>query len=84
MNERKYSVSEINALRRAVENKWLWGSYGNIGVSGTSRPYLEEEKTKAVEEIVRTHMCAGHTAEDLCASEQLPSRELSTKGAPHD
>jgi len=71
MNERKYSVSEINELRRAVEYKWLFGSYTphfNEGGS-CSRSYHEEEKTKAVEEIVRTHMIAGHTAEDLYASE---------------
>lgn len=75
MNDRKYSVSELNALRGAVENKWLWGRYNLCGSGGFSRSYSEEEKTKAVEQMVRTHMCAGHTAEDLYASEQDRSRE---------
>ena len=96
--ERKYSVAEIDALRKVVEQKWLWGRYsgpprfprnvtpqtpytdkfGNSygspievpwGVS--SRVYKETEKTAAVEQlVVRTHMLAGHTAEDLLASEQ--------------
>lgn len=68
-NEKRYSVSELEALRQAVENKWLYGSYRLPTGSAFSRSYREEEKTKAVEEIVRTHMIAGHTAEDLHASE---------------
>jgi hypothetical protein len=70
MSERKYSVSELDALRRAIEHKWPWGTYNPIGPSGFSRSYHEEEKTKATEELVRTHMLAGHTAEDLYASEE--------------
>jgi hypothetical protein len=72
MSERKYSVTEIDALRRAVENKWLFGSYGQTGSAphaGFSRSYREDEKMIAVEQMVRTHMLAGHTAEDLYASE---------------
>lgn len=72
IRERRYSVSELNNLRRAVENKWLFGNYGpdQSMQSRMSRSYREEEKIKAVEEIVRTHMISGHTADDLYASEQ--------------
>ena len=71
MNERKYSVGELDALRMAVENKWLWGNYRPVQVGrGSSRQYTSEEKTAAVEYMVRTHLLAGHTAEDLYASEQ--------------
>jgi len=73
MTDRKYSVHELDALRRAVENKYLWGSHLSTGYSGMSRSYNYQDKTKYVEETVRTHMIAGHTAEDLIASEQLPS-----------
>ena len=83
MSERKYSVSELDALRHAVENKWLWGRYGGPNESGwSSRCYREEEKTKAVEELVRTHMLAGHTAEDLFASEQQSTTDSAEKAKP--
>jgi len=68
MTERSYTVAEIDALRRAVETKWLFGSY--TGHTGSSRCYYENEKVRAVEELVRTHMLAGHTADDLYASEK--------------
>jgi hypothetical protein len=69
--DRAYTVSEIDALRDAVENKWLWGSYsGPSRDADFSRAYKPEEKQKAVEEMVRTHMIAGHSAEDLLASER--------------
>lgn len=66
--ERKYSVQELNALRQAVENKYLYGSYALYG-SRTSRNYMVTEKDMFVEENVRTHMLAGHTAQDLYDSE---------------
>ena len=73
MSEKKYSVSELDPLRRAVENKWLWGSYRMPTHAGFSRSYSENDRVIAVEEKVRTHMLAGHTADDLYASEQLSS-----------
>ena len=72
MTKRAYTVREVDALRMAVENKWLYGRY-NPYQSGFSRSYMEQDKSKAVEELVRTHMLAGHTAEDLYASERPPS-----------
>lgn len=68
---RSYSVHEINELRRVVENKYLYGTYGLKLGCGMSRTYKEDEKTACVEEMVRTHMLAGHTAEDLIASEEV-------------
>ena len=72
MSERAYTVSELDALRSVVENKWLFGTYGRqlheSGIS-ISRSYREDEKAVCVEQLVRTHMLAGHTAEDLLQSE---------------
>lgn len=70
MTERKYSVGELDDLRRVVENKWLFGCYNHCQQTRISRPYYADERTNAVEDMVRTHMSAGHTAEDLIASEQ--------------
>lgn len=67
--ERAYTVSEIEALREACDNKWLYGRF-TLSQSGSSRSYLEDEKTRCVEELVRTYMLAGHVAADLYASER--------------
>lgn len=67
--ERTYTVAEVDALRHVVNNKWLFGSYQGFS-SGMSRTYKEAERVACVEEMVRTHMLAGHTAEDLYASER--------------
>lgn len=64
--ERKYLVSEIDELRRLMENKYLYGAY-NPQFSrnyGMSRTFHESDKVKAVEEMTRTAMLAGHTAAD--------------------
>ena len=68
--ERKYSVSELDALRRLMENKYLYGAYNPqfSGNGSMSRSYREDEKAKVVEEMVRTAMLAGHTAEDYARS----------------
>ena len=69
MTDRAYTVRELDDLRRVVEHKWLFGSYSLALNNVTSRIYREEEKQKAVEERTRTHMLAGHTAQDLYESE---------------
>lgn len=74
MAERAYTVRELDALREAVENKWLYGRYRLGGYASQSRPYMEAEKVACVEQMVRTHMLAGHTAEDLYASESRQGR----------
>lgn len=75
MTERSYTVQEIDALRRACGDKYIWGRYGGPrmrpgrGIS-SSRGYQEKDKVIAVEEMVRTFMLAGKTAADLIDSEK--------------
>lgn len=69
MAERAYTVRELDELRRVLCNKYLWGTYGLPMGKGQSRCYREDEMTKIIEEQVRTHMLAGHTADDLQKSE---------------
>jgi hypothetical protein len=88
LSERTYTVRELDALRNVVNHKWLWGRYvpdfhSAVNGLGISRSYREEERVKAVEELVRTHMLAGHTAKDLCDSEQQP-RPASGEHNPTD
>ena len=63
--QRKYSVWDLDALRQCVRNKYLFGTYRRPTTGGTSRSYKEDEMVRVVEEEVRTHMLAGHTAADL-------------------
>lgn len=76
MTERSYTMRELDALRNVVQEKYIWGRYNgpllNSSVFGHSRSCNETEMLKSVEEQVRTHMLAGHTAEDLLASETQP------------
>lgn len=72
--ERKYSVAEIDALRRAVDNQYLWGRYSGPRGDGCSGSFKETDKAKVVEERVRTYMLAGITAEDLLAEEKERDR----------
>lgn len=71
---RNYTVEEIDALRRVVENKYLFGQYEfhhSPQGGSSSRSYKEDEMVRVVEERIRTHMLAGHTAADLLASEAI-------------
>jgi hypothetical protein len=65
MSERSYTVREIDALRAACEERYLFGSCAPTSEGRSSMSYREEEKAVAVEEMVRTHMIAGHVAQDL-------------------
>lgn len=68
MIERSYTVQEIDALRRACWNKYLWGFYReSTSDDGPSRSYNESKAAKIIEEQVRTWMLAGKTANDLLA-----------------
>ncbi len=74
MTDRSYTIAELDALREVVEHKFLYGQFRprstrQIQAHCWSRPYREEDKIAHVEQQVRTHMLAGHTAEDLLASE---------------
>ncbi len=72
-----YTVAEIDALRHVVEMRFLWGSsvicLNSSRRNGFSRSYTEEEKTKAVEEMVRTYMLSGITAEQIIAEDKKQS-----------
>lgn len=61
---RSYTVRELDDLRAACESRWLFGTSVLTEQRG-SRHYRAGEKEKAVEEMVRTHMLAGHVAQDL-------------------
>ena len=82
MPERKYSVSEIDRMRTAVEHQWLFGwrisepdpvQIESVSEDGSvtliygsgSRAHTETEKTKCVEEMLRTYMIAGVEPEEL-------------------
>jgi len=71
MTDRAYTVEELDDLRRLMENKFLYGFYtcNPRGMTTFSRCYHENEKVHAVEEMVRTAMVAGHTADDYRKSE---------------
>ncbi len=71
MTEKRYTVQEIDALRCACEDRWLFGTTLNKEKGRASRCYNEEGKTKCVEEIVRTHMLAGHIAQDIYDADKL-------------
>ena len=72
MSERRYTVAEIDSLRHAHEMKYLYGSYAGPRNNQCSRSYSPVEKDTVVEQWVRTSMLAGHTADDLIASESVP------------
>lgn len=79
--DRSYTVKEIDALRQACENRCLWGRYSGPVFDGfkngvCSRAYTEDKLAAEVEELVRTHMLAGHTVQDLIDSEK-PVAECS-------
>ena len=67
--ERAYTVKELDALRETVRRKIEWGTYGQPGPMASGFCQAQPTLAVRVEEQVRTHMLAGHTAEDLIASE---------------
>ena len=77
---RAYTVKEIAELREVVSDKLVFGSYRGVGVGS----YSEPEHTTKVEEIVRTHMMAGHTANDLRDSEPVDDWKELAEAYGHD
>lgn len=63
--ERSYTVSEIDALRSACEIRWVFGTTAFSTKPRFGRLYSEKEKSVAVEQLVRTYMLAGITAQDI-------------------
>lgn len=85
MTERAYTINEIDALRRVVADKYLWGRYSGFKPpvvihhpdgswsqtsTGHSRSYDPRELDNHVEQRVRTIMQAGLVARDLLDSER--------------
>lgn len=64
----KYTVEEIDDLRRLCSDMYLFGSYRpkhEPGKSFSSRACREDEKATVVEQQVRTFMLAGIRADDV-------------------
>lgn len=78
MAERAYTVKEIDALRRACEQRWLFGTTSHSG-SRTSGSYRQEEKDAGVEQLVRTYMLAGLTADDIYAADSPSPQQQEMK-----
>lgn len=74
MESQKYSVQEIDDLRTVVKCRYLFGSsitHGNL----MSITYRENEMNAAVEDLVRTHMLAGHKALDILVADGYIKKE---------
>lgn len=77
---RAYTVKEIDALRQAGEDRYLYGSTytpppppghtGGLYNHRMSRSYRESDKAATVEEMVRTYMLAGITAKDIIEADR--------------
>lgn len=64
--DRAYTVQEIDELRSAVENRFLWGNANGPSPDEQSGAiFSESEKVVTVEQHVRTYMLAGITGADL-------------------
>lgn len=73
MPDRSYTVDEIDALRYALEERFVWGS--SLGPntsmsSGLGRSYQKQDMIATVEAQLRTFMLAGVTAEDIFAEDR--------------
>lgn len=73
--QRRYTLTEIDQMRRAVETKWLFGLWPHemTGSQYTGRTYCESEKAAGVEEMLRTYMAAGMGPEDMGFSSATPA-----------
>lgn len=88
MSERRYTVAEIDALRRCHETYYSFRCYSQENVSNDFVTYRETDRAIVVEQQVRTSMLAGITAEDLIASDSarfatprtVPSGETTDDG----
>lgn len=67
MNQRAYTVDEIDDLRNLCETKWLFGEFFPPPPR-SSAGYQQQDKDFGVEQLVRTYMLAGLTADDIRAA----------------
>jgi hypothetical protein len=82
MSERAYTVKEIDALRRACRERVIWGSsvMSHLYRGRSSGSYKASEADQKAEEMVRTFMLAGITAEQVKEQDQSAEDER-TKAA---
>jgi len=75
MIQRVYTVNEIDELRHVVEERCEFGSCAPTQKGRVSRrSYMPGELEREVEEKVRTHMLAGHVAQDLVNEDMQKQR----------
>lgn len=74
-----YTVREIDELRKCCSRKLKYGAYNEWPYEpGQGLIYSNPASQADIEEMVRTHMIAGHTAQDLLDSEAVDARPGGT------
>lgn len=76
--ERRYTVAEIDDLRRMCDLRFLFGTTYPSNETRWSHSYQAGERERAVEEMVRTYLLAGITADDIRAAD-MPTSASATK-----
>ena len=81
----KYTVSEIDELRYALQERYIWGTtyspppdtiiqstdtIHGVSYSSRSRVYNQQEMNIVVEQRLRTYMIAGIKAKDIYAEDK--------------
>lgn len=76
--KKAYTVKEIDALRNACDERYMSRYVPGAVYTG----YSDSKRILAVEEMVRTYMLAGITAEDIIEADRPKdaARALGTEG----
>lgn len=91
--ERAYTVAEIDALRTICDSKWCSGYFfyppigdgahirdGVVFQFSGGRSYKQNERDIGVEQLVRTYMLGGITAEDIRVEYEATERARFDEG----
>ena len=78
MSEHAYTVKELDELRTCVYHRVLFGTCVFGSKSHCSRSFSPGEAEGVTEKRLRTHMLAGHVAQDL-----INADTLKIKGDPN-
>lgn len=73
----RYSIKEIDELRKACQDRYLYGTTKKFSGSRMSRSFKEVEMNKSVEESVRTYIAAGIKAEDIIKEDNDDGKNLN-------
>lgn len=65
--ERAYTVAEIDELRQACRERWLYGTTAHVN---SSRMCIRDDLYRGVEHLFRTYLLAGVTAADIYAADE--------------